>query len=150
MNRHFFLFILLLCTVGTWGACGRAPHIDPPLFTYNTPTLVAESARLHARDAGGFVSAPVANTHSMEPLLHGGDLLVIVRTPYGARLKGHVVGYHPGWDPELFVVHRAVTDTKDGLVMEGDNVGHERTENRYRVTDANYIGEVIAIYRFQP
>ncbi len=150
MNRRFFLFVLLLCAVGTWGACGRAPHIDPPLFTYPTQAMVAESARLHARDMGGFVTLPVANTHSMEPLIRGSDLLVVVVTPFGSRLSGRVIGYHPGWDPSLFVVHRVVAEDSYGLIVEGDNVAAGHSENRFRVTTANYVGEVTAIYRFQP
>ncbi len=142
------LLLALVCLL--FAACGRAPRVDPPLFTYPTQAMVTESARLHARDTGGFVTLPVANTHSMEPLIHGGDLLVVVATPFGSRLSGRVIGYHPGWDPSLFVVHRVVAEDSYGLIVEGDNVAAGHSENRFRVTTANYVGEVTAIYRFQP
>lgn len=142
----WFTAVALLIALG----CGYAKHIDPPLYTYDSYALTYESARLHARDVGGYVTLPVLNTHSMEPLIWGGDLLVIVPPKvslYGPALKGRVIGYHPEWQPELFVVHRVVAADKDGLLVEGDNVDARHHENKTRVTEANYLGEVVAIYR---
>ena len=53
-----------------------AKHIDPPTYTYDTPTLVKLSAQAHANDVRGMVYL-VMPTGSMEPLLHGGDYIVV-------------------------------------------------------------------------
>ncbi len=151
MTRRLFLLLIVLFVLTS---CGYDTHVDPPLFTYDTDALTLASAQLHARDVGGFVSGRVLNTHSMEPLIKGDDWLVILSSATApinnAHLRGRVISYHPDWDPKLFCAHRVVSEDSYGLIVEGDHVDGEHPEGKWRVTAANYLGEVIAIYRTVP
>ncbi len=140
-----FAFLLL-----TILGCGYAKHIDPPVYTYNTETLTVQSAILHAADVGGYVTLPVANTHSMEPVLWGGDRLVYLQTPLTEVPLGSIILYRPVWNPALLVCHRIVARDGSGLLVEGDNVDAEHPENHWRVTQANYVGAVVSVYRVKP
>lgn len=76
---------------------------------------------------GGRFALPIAlvivSGHSMEPTLHTGDLLVVVRARRYRR--GDVLAYRvPKGDigGGLIVIHRRVAgDNRDGFVMRGDN-----------------------------
>lgn len=123
-------------------------RIDPPLYTYDLPRLVSESARLHALQINGLLFI-VANTHSMEPLLRGDDLIVVEQKPFDTLRNGEVITYRAEWAPSIAppVCHRIVAIDSGGLLLSGDNVAH--SESKFRVTRANYIGAVVAIYRLR-
>lgn len=141
-------------------ACGHPKHIDPPMFTYPTETLTRLSAEARAKDIGGMVFW-VADTHSMEPLLKGGDYIVLAppsRAPYAALKAGQVITYKATWYSKHPVTHRTRTKDGYGWVVSGDNVrpdiaadGRDRhSEASYRVTEASYLGTVDGIYRVRP
>ncbi len=154
-NRSLLCLVLGLLSVAFLclsPGCGYAKRIDPPVFTFESERELTLAASLHARDVGGFVTLPAANTHSMEPLIYGGDRFVIAskeNAPYGERLKGRVVGGHPNWNPALFEVHRVQLIDSYGLMVEGDNVDGQHPESSSRITEANYVGEVVGIYRIK-
>ena len=75
------IIVLLLTLMFLLSGCTK--HIDPPLFTYPNESLRNLSAQLHRVDVSGRLYI-VANTHSMEPLILGGDWLVAAPTPYGS------------------------------------------------------------------
>lgn len=104
------------------------------------------AANLHAKEVGGRVYF-VLDTHSMEPVLLGGDYIVIRRVPFTALEVGEIITYTASWQPTSAdpVTHRIVGEDAMGLILSGDN--NSRSEPRYRVTNATYHGKVIAIYR---
>lgn len=137
----FVLFALAACF---------PKHVDPTLYIYDTEREASESARLQALDIHGRVFH-VEPTGSMEPLLHGGDYIVVkLGWPADPKtLVGHVLTYQAQWLPptSLPVTHRATDCDQWGLLCEGDAVDANHPENKYRVAQSNYIGEVVAIYR---
>lgn len=88
--------------------------------------------------------------------MHGGDWVVVAPTPFVPdKLLGRVIVYRPSWDSLYPTAHRAVAADSYGLIMSGDN-NRPRidadgrnvvSEAPYRVTAANYLGEVVGLYR---
>ncbi len=150
------LRLLTVLALLTLAGCGRAPRLDPA--PYREPSELAAwlAAEAHARDVRGLVFR-VLDTHSMEPLLRGGDYIVVTPTPWEMVEVGRVVTYRAKWAPANFppVTHRLVARDRDGGIASGDNVRPDiddqgrntRTEARHRITAENYIGTVLAIYR---
>jgi hypothetical protein len=131
-----------------FSGCGYPEQKSPPLYAYDTPALVRESARLHARDAGGYVGGPIACCGSMKPVIQDGDYLVIAPTPFADALLGKIAAYAPAWNKGRLVAHRFVSgNAKGGFIASGDN--NPRSEAFEPVTAATYRGEVIAIYRLK-
>lgn len=135
MLKKLLLLTLLLLTA----AC-QPKHIDPPVF------ISVEALRAEAIMENGFVTIPVANTHSMEPVIWAGDLLLVAPVPFKQVQLGQIIGCNPQWNPAIFEVHRVTIIDREGLGVEGDNVDAEHPENKYRVTGQNYIGTVTGIY----
>lgn len=133
------LFLLLFLA-----GCGYPAHIDPPLYTYESDKIASQSAFLHAIDVGGNYFA-VKDTHSMEPVLLGGDYVVIQPVSFSNLVVGNIVAYNAEWYNNQPVVHRIVGIDSEGLIMSGDN--NPTSESRFRVTTKNYIGLAIARYR---
>ena len=138
--------VVLACILA---GCGYPERKGPPLYTYDTPALVQESARLHARDVGGYVGGPIACCGSMKPVIQDGDFLVIAPTPFADDLLGKVAAYAPAWNKGALVAHRFVSgDATRGFIASGDN--NPRSESFEPVTAATYRGEVVGIYRLKP
>lgn len=140
--------------------CGSPKHLDPPLFTYPTDLMTRLSAEARAKDIGGTVYH-VADTHSMEPLLVGGDYIVAAppsRAPYADLKAGTPIVYRAQWYTKHPVTHRTRVKDGYGWVVSGDNVrpdiapnGQDRhSEASYRVTTESYLGTVDGIYRIKP
>jgi signal peptidase I len=71
---------------------------------------------------GGPMSYVMVSGTSMEPLLHTGDLAVVLRRD--SYEVGDVVAYHvPQGDvgAGALIIHRIVHETRDGFVYRGDN-----------------------------
>lgn len=137
-----------LAVAGFLSGCGYAKHVDPPLYRYDTAALASESARLHARDAHG-KTVLITCGGSMRPLIETGDICVVVPSPFTDKLLGAVVCYKPKWANDRQIVHRLVSGgAADGFIASGDNNAHSEPDQL--VGAANYIGEVIAIYRVSP
>lgn len=154
MTRRLFLFtlvtVLAIVLLAAPSGCGYPKHIDPPLYTFETQRLAQLSAEAYAKSVGGKVYS-VADTHSMEPVIKGGDWIVIAPLPFQDRKPGEIITYVPTWRPgDQTATHRISLIDKDGLLVEGDNVDGEHPENKWRVTATNYRGVVVAIYRFKP
>jgi signal peptidase len=84
--------------------------------------LLVWASLLCAQFVGGPVSYVLVSGTSMEPLLHTGDLAVVVRRDSYA--VGDVVAYRvPEGDvgAGALVIHRIVDRTRDGFVYRGDN-----------------------------
>lgn len=154
MTRALILTTLLFALFAFFAACGYPRHKDPEVHAdFATVRDAAIAARVDAMDtsdgAAGRVYS-VLDTHSMEPLLYGGDYIVVRSKPFADVALGEVITYIADWQkmgPP--VVHRALVHDSYGYLVGGDNVDAEHTENRYRVTAANYIGTVTAIYRVE-
>jgi len=128
--------------------CGYAKHKNPALFYESSPAAAQEAARLHARDAGGSVLLVTNPEGSMQPLIHQWDWLVCVPTPLTDDLLGKVVTYRPAWNHGQNTTHRLAAKDRYGYIASGDH--NARSEPQWRVTTANYVGEIIAIYREAP
>ena len=156
MTRRFFALLFFL------GLTACAPrHEEIPLLTYDTPTLTLLSAQAHAADLNGKSPADqpqkglylMADTHSMEPVMWGGDYIVVAppeKRPYSGLRVGEVVTYRADWLPAgaLPVTHRLAMKDKYGWILTGDN--NSSYESRWRMTEEDYLGTVVAIYRFKP
>jgi len=126
-------------------SCGYYKHVDPQVYTYDSEKLRDESAKLEARDKGGFLLL-VTGKSSMEPVIYAGDLLVCVKTEFSDKLKGKVVSYCPKWNQRQNTTHRLVSgDAKNGFIASGDS--NPKSEAFERVRAENFVGEVISIYR---
>lgn len=151
INRLFLVSFLSSILLGVFLGCGYPSHIDPLLYTYDSEILVEQSAALHAEDLHG-IYLYVLNTHSMEPVLYGGDYIVVdTHASYSNVKLGVIIVYHADWakptDPP--VVHRVLAKDSAGLLVGGDNVDSQHTENQWRVTEKNYVGTVVGIYRMK-
>jgi hypothetical protein len=137
--------------------CGYAKHDDPPTYSNANSTQARLAAKAHARDIGGD-AYPVANTHSMEPVLYGGYWITVdTHFPYDSITRGVIAVYQADWLPKDSgpVAHRTQVKDGDGWLMEGDNVKPEidsntgqnlHSETSWRMSRANYLGKVVAIY----
>ena len=141
-----FLGAVLLWALFIAG-CGYAKHIDPQLYTYDTASVTAESARLHAVSVNGFATT-VTCCGSMQPLIQNGDILVVAPSAFGPNLLGKVVVYLPKWNNGGRVAHRLVAAEDGGYIASGDN--NATSEPQEPVTRNTFIGEVVAIYRTTP
>jgi len=135
---------LLLLFLG----CGYAKHKDPLTYLESSAAAANEAARLHARDVRGILLQVVNPEGSMRPLIHQWDWLVCVPTPLTDDLLGKVVTYRPEWNHGTNTTHRLVAKDQYGYIASGDH--NARSEPQWRVTPANYVGEIIAIYREAP
>jgi signal peptidase I len=137
--------LLLLTALLLLASC-KGTREDPPLFIYDSHSLASLSAAAHAKDVGGKLYA-VLDTHSMEPLLMGGDLIVVEPCNYDLLRVGQVIVYRAEWTPAGAppVTHRVVLKDSLGLVLSGDN--NARSESGYRVTRDAVLGIVVGIYR---
>ena len=135
------LALLALALAG----CGPR-RIDPPTLRYDSVLLAGLSAVAHARDVGG-VTYQVADTHSMEPTLWGGDVIVVAPTPFAELRAGQIITYRATWLPANSppVTHRLAQRDGLGWILSGDNNAHY--ESFARVTADNYLGLVVGIYR---
>lgn len=143
--------ILAVCIVVVMMACVGCvrKYEDPPLYTYDTPMLVLLSAQAEAIQRQGFLMTVSDTTHSMEPTLMGNDIIVVVKVPIDSIVKGNIVVYKADWLPASAppVAHRVAVREFSGLLMSGDNAA--RSEPRFRVTGANYLGKVVSRYRLK-
>jgi len=139
--------ILALLALALAG-CGPR-RIDPPTLRYDSVLLAGLSAAAHARDVGG-VTYQVADTHSMEPTLLGGDVIVVAPAPYAELRTGQIITYRAAWLPPESppVTHRLAQQDAAGWILSGDN--NARYESFARVTVADYLGLVVGIYRAKP
>jgi signal peptidase I len=88
----------------------------------------------------------VLNTRSMEPALWGGDYIVVESVPYSQLQRGDIIAYWADWLPgNVPVTHRLVEKDRGGWILSGDNNRH--SESYSRVTEANYIGKLVRVYR---
>lgn len=140
----FFIVAMLALLIMASG-CAPAPRINPPVFRYDNEVVTILSADAHARDIGGRTFT-LSHTGSMEPMLTGDDRIVVVRVPFSELKDGEIIVYRAQWAVNgIPICHRIVGRDKLGLIMAGDATRHN--ESGWRVTDANYIGRVIAVYR---
>jgi signal peptidase len=96
-------------------------YVRPVLSGAGIAVLAVWAAVL-AGQFSGVVSYVLVSGTSMEPLLHTGDLAVVVRR--GSYERGDVVAYRvPEGDvgAGALVIHRIVGETEDGFVYRGDN-----------------------------
>jgi len=95
----------------------------------------------------------IADTHSMEPTLMGGDAAVVQKIPYADLKEGDIITYRPEWVKAKYkpgetvhpVIHRIVQKDKGGWIASGDN--NSRSESNERVTEQNYEGKLTRVYR---
>ena len=140
------LSFLLVLTALLFG-CGYAKHIDPPVYVYADAKVAEFSAKAHAKE-----NPAVLTVHqnvccgSMRPTIQQGDWLVVENSKFGDHLLGKCAVYKPAWNNNQPVLHRLVSgNAQDGFIASGDN--NPKSEASERVTSANYVGEVVAIYR---
>lgn len=89
----------------------------------------------------------IAPTGSMRPLLAAEDIVVIQKVSFDSIKVGDVLVYQATWLPPTAapVIHRAVQKDSYGWIMSGDTA--RSTESQTRVTEANYLGSLVKIYR---
>lgn len=114
-------------------------RLDPTIYPAGNPQLASETA---AKALNGRVWV-VGNTGSMKPLLQGGEFAVTIKD-YPSIKQGQVLVYNATYHDKP-IIHRAVEHDSHGWLMAGDN--SPRSESWARVTDQNYLGTVVAVYR---
>ena len=85
-------------------------------------------------NVGGQVSYVMVNGVSMEPLYHGGDLILVRQAD--EYQVGDIVTYHDS-KMNAYVIHRIIDLEPDGYVLKGDN---NSWIDGYRPTHAEIIG----------
>jgi hypothetical protein len=114
-------------------------RLDPTVYPAGNPQLAAETA---AKALDGRIWV-VSHTGSMKPLLQGGEYAVTVKEYANVKL-GQVLVYNATYH-NTPIIHRAVDKDSHGWLMAGDTAA--RSESWARVTDQNYLGTVVAVYR---
>lgn len=112
---------------------------NPPLTLAPDPL---GQAAAYAAGVGGRAHS-VAATGSMRPVLAGGDFVVVIDA-YQQIKKGDILVYRATYNANP-IVHRAADKDKGGWIMSGDSA--PVSESWARVTESNYLGTVVAIYR---
>ena len=79
----------------------------------------------------------------MKPLLQGGEYAVTVKEYPKVKL-GQVLVYNATYH-NTPIIHRAVDKDRYGWLMAGDTA--KQSESWARVTEQNYLGTVVAVYR---
>lgn len=127
---------------------GYAPHIDPPVFGFDSELAASIAADIEARRVGGRLFL-TTGTPSMVPLIPASPTYVVVQpVACDDRLLGRVCVYRASWSKLGPPCHRIVAKYpfNRGYIPSGDN--NPRSEPQYPVTSANLLGEVIGIYTF--
>jgi hypothetical protein len=123
-----------------------------PVFRYDNETVAMLSALAHANDINGTVSQ-ILPTGSMRPAIYDYDYVIISnpsKDSFENVKEGDIVLYRADWAPPLSppVLHRTVEKDRYGWIMTGDNEASPY-ENKTRLTSANYLGRLVAIYRLE-
>lgn len=128
----------------------RPARVNPPVLQFNNAAEMFRSMQIQVGKVKGLPPLPILDTHSMEPLIYGGDYVVISGAPFGDALDGCVVGLRPEWNPDILEIHRVVGRDSFGYLVEGDNVDWKHPEAaKFRMTSKNFVGEVVGIYRLR-
>jgi len=128
-----------------------------PEFSFASAGEAEKAAQGHVNAlANGFLGK-VSYTGSMKPYLVGGEIVVIDSTPFNELKIGEVIVYKAKWTPKNsnLTIHRIVGKDKSGFIMKGDspkNVTESAINGvaNARVTEENYGGKVVGIYRIKP
>lgn len=147
MIRVFLPIIFITAFFATVSSCGYPDHKDPVIYDqYLTQDQAFNAASIDIEENGGKIYT-LLPTGSMEPLLHGGDYVVVKNKGFDDLSPGEVIAYVPDWSiNRLPTIHRVLLRDSYGLLVAGDAVkGNE--EAHFRVTPKNYIGVVTAVYR---
>jgi hypothetical protein len=124
--------------------CGPRPDKNIVLWEQPAPQIAAQA---HASEINGraFLVLP---TGSMEPLITGGDWVVVdLRVKYEQIQKGDIVQYQANWLPPTAptVIHMAAAKLGDKWIMDGINNAHYERGSQM-LTRADYRGKVVQIY----
>jgi hypothetical protein len=136
----FALFCMFVMLFG----CGPKPDQSIVLWEQPSPQIAAQA---HAREITGRAFV-VLSTGSMEPLITGGDWIVVdLRVPYDAIQVRDLLLYQANWLPADAppVVHMAAAKLGDEWIMDGiANAHYERGAQRLKRAD--YRGKVVQVY----
>lgn len=124
-------------------AFGYRPSGANPTLTL-TPDPLGQAVQL-ANKLGGRAHV-VSDTGSMRPVLDGGDYVAVV-SAWDKVKKGDILVYRATYNANP-IVHRAAAKDAHGWIMSGDSAKH--SESWARVTEANYLGTVVHIFRKGP
>lgn len=134
------------------GIAWRSQHVLeaglPPKTLCASEADARERALLDIVAHGGSLLV-TSGTPSMEPYIVGRAYGVYISRPFAEVPVGRLILYHPvggtaGLSPESILCHvLAARDTAGGIPSGLHNA---RSEAWGRVTEANFVGEVVAIY----
>ncbi len=151
-RRAFLTSLCIAALVGfslIGSGCGWPAHIDPPIYSFTKDGDAERAATAHvaqlAEQGHKGLKLFVLDTHSMEPLMFGGDWLVVdTSEPFANLRAGQVITYWAEWNKvHVPVTHRILTVHREGLLMGGDDAP---TEVGYRATKETYVGLAVGIY----
>lgn len=144
-RRSRVRLLALICLVLLAGCSVKQD--TPATFWNQLPEQARIAATLQAQEIGG-ICYKVAPTGSMEPMLTGGDYIVVdTGFPFEQLKKGQPITYYASWLPEGAwpVTHSTSAKHGDGWIVDGI-ANREYEKGNWTVTKKNYIGKVIAIY----
>lgn len=119
---------------------------DPRLIVWDRPNTEAEADKAAAAIYGA--AFPVADTHSMEPFLYGGDFIVVdFQFPYYGIGPGMLPVYDPNWADQSvpLVCHMSVERTGDAWIVTGINNRYSESGSR-AMTEADYRGMCVQVF----
>lgn len=121
--------------------------INPKVVECTSEDEARAKAQLESANLVATAVVQFTPTGSMSPLIPqwGGFGVARYQSFDKARL-GSVAIYTALWFQNGPLAHRLVQKDKDGFIASGDN--NSRSENWERVTPANYLGEVLTVYRW--
>lgn len=122
------------------------------LYGQPSPVLVAQA---HAKERPGLVWKLILPTGSMEPLITGGDTVVIDTTVRFRDVKpgqvclylpaAHKLPNYPGLAPGVPILHMLAAWVGDEAIMDGI-ANREYEGGKLRLTEAEFLGVMIRGY----
>ena len=143
-----FVFLLLLITLPV--GCTKKVFQDPPIHVYHDFDEYMNAIKTETKAVNGY-SRWITPTRSMVPLIHDYDWVVMLPAslaPYKDLKVGDVVAYDATWTghDDTQVLHRIQGSDNWGWIIGGDG---NATNDPEHVTEKNYLGKCVEIYRFE-
>lgn len=122
-------------------------RIDPKVVECASEDEALAKAQFEAASLAACNVLKFTPTGSMAPLIPTwGGFGVARYQPIDKARLGTVALYNAVWNQTAPIAHRLVSRDKYGFIASGD--ANARSEPTYRITEQNYLGEVLTVYRW--
>lgn len=122
-------------------------RVDPRIVECATEDEARAKAQIESLALVAHSVVQFLPTGSMAPLIPTwGGFGVARYQPFNKARLGTVAIYNATWFQPAPIAHRLVYKDRYGFIASGDNNAH--SEPMARITAANYLGEVVIVYRW--